>query len=59
MGVGYDVDSLNEDAIVALIKSITADSIAEKQRNIAKIDKRTCINDNEEFFALLKNKLSV
>lgn len=59
LGVGYDVDALNEDAIVALIKSITADSIAEKQRNIAKIDKRTCINDNEEFFALLKNKLSV
>ena len=57
LGIGYDVDALNEEAIVALIKSITADSITEKKRNLAKIDKKTCINDNEEFFALLKKKL--
>ena len=58
LGVGYDVDALNEEAIVGLIKSITTDSIAEKKANISKIDKKTCINDNEEFFALLKEKLS-
>ena len=57
LGVGYDVDALNEDAIVSLINSITADSIAERKQNIAKIDKKTCINNNEEFFSLLKEKL--
>lgn len=58
LGVGYDVDALNENAIVELLKGINAESIEEKKRNIAKIDKKACINDNEEFFALLKDKLS-
>ena len=57
LGVGYDVDALNEDAIVSMIKQIDAKSIAEKKRNIARIDKKSCINNNEEFFTLLKEKL--
>lgn len=58
LGVGYDVDALNEESIVRLIKGINAESIYEKKRNIEKIDKVDCINNNEAFFALLKEKLS-
>lgn len=57
LGVGYDVDALNEEAIVRLINSITVDSLEEKKHNIAKIDKKTCINDNEDFFSFLKSKM--
>lgn len=57
LGVGYDVDALNEAAIIELIKQIDANSIDEKRRNLAKIDKKTCINNNEEYFTLLKEKL--
>lgn len=57
LGVGYDVDALNEDAIVGLVKSITKESLEEKKRNIARIDKGTCINNNEDFFDILKEKL--
>lgn len=58
LGVGYDVDALDEGAIVSLINSINAESITEKKENIAKIDKKTCINNNEEFFEMIKEKLS-
>lgn len=57
LGVGYDVDALNEEAIIKLIKGITIDSIEEKKRNIAQIDKNSCINNNEEFFDRLKERL--
>lgn len=57
LGVGYDVDALNEDAIIELVQSIDTKSIEEKKRNIAKIDKKECINNNEEFFSFLKKKL--
>ena len=57
LGIGYDVDALNEEAIINLIKKIDANSIKGKKQNLAKIDKKTCINNNEEFFALLKEKL--
>lgn len=57
LGVGYDVDALDESEIVKLINSIDVQSIEEKKKNIALIDKKTCINNNEEFFELLKEKL--
>ena len=57
LGVGYDVDALNEDAIVKLVESINKESLEEKRKNLSCIDKKTCINNNEEFFALLKEKL--
>lgn len=57
LGIGYSVDALNEEAIIKLIKSINAQSIIEKKRNLSLIDKQTCINNNEEFFSLLKQKL--
>lgn len=57
LGVGYDVDALDEKAIVELVTRIDAKSIEEKKHHFEKIDKKTCINNNEEYFALLKEKL--
>ena len=57
LGIGYAVDALNEDEVVGLVKSIDGKSIEEKKINIKKIDKKDCINSNEEFFTLLEKKL--
>ena len=59
LGAGFDVNALDEKAIVSLVNSINAKSIEEKILNIAKIDKKTCINNNEEYFNLLKKKLTI
>lgn len=58
LGIGYDVDALNEEAVIELVKSIDKHSISEKRGSIAKIDKKECINYNERFFAKLEEKLS-
>lgn len=57
LGIGYDVDALNEAAVINLVSSIDNNSILEKKDNIAKIDKQTCINRNEDFFRKLENVL--
>ena len=59
LGAGFDVNALDEKAIVSLVNTINAKSIEEKKLNIAKIDKKTCINNNEEYFNLLKKKLAI
>lgn len=58
LGIGYNVDALNENKVIELVKSIDAKSIEEKKEHIRRIDKHTCINSNDEFFALLEKKLS-
>lgn len=57
LGIGYNVDALNEKEVVKLVESIDKKSIEAKKANIRKIDKDTCINSNKEFFALLEKKI--
>lgn len=57
LGIGYDVEALNEAAVISLVNSIDNNSIAEKKDNIAKIDKQICINRNEDFFRKLDKVL--
>lgn len=57
LGIGYDVDALDEMAVIDLVQSIDKNSIAKKKDNISKIDKQDCINSNEHFFELLEKKL--
>lgn len=59
LGIGYDVDALNENKVIDLVKSIDARSLEDKKNNIKKIDKISCINKNEHFFELLENKCKV
>lgn len=59
LGIGYDVDALNEEKVVALVKSIDGKSLFEKRNNIKKITKRDCINSNELFFELLEKKIDM
>lgn len=58
LGIGYDVDALNENAVIALIESIDRNSIIEKRENLKRIDKQSCINSNDLFFGLLEEKLA-
>ena len=58
LGIGYDVDALDEDKVVALVKSINKESIEEKKTNIRKIDKQECVSNNEKLFAMLEQRLN-
>lgn len=57
LGIGYDVDATNEDAVVRLVKSINRESLMNKRMNISRIDKMTCINKNEEFFNFFEERI--
>lgn len=57
LGIGYDVDALNEQEVVELVRTIDKQSIAGKKANISRINKKDCINSNEEFFKLLETRL--
>ena len=53
LGIGYDLDALNETEVVELVKSINRKSIEGKCKNIEKIDKLKCVNMNEQFFSII------
>lgn len=57
LGVGYDMDTTDESMIVDFIHRLTAESIGQKAACAAHIDKRSCINENGEFFRMLASKL--
>ena len=59
LNIGYCVDSLNEHEVVSLIKSITLESLQEVISSCQKIDKKYCLNVNEDFFAGLKGELNI
>ena len=58
LGIGYDVDALNENAVVALIEAIDRNGIIEKRENLRRIDKQSCVNSNDQFFSLLEERLA-
>ena len=58
LGVGYDVDALNNDEVAKLVTSIDNESYRKLLDHIEDIDKMECINDNSSFFKRLKEKLS-
>ena len=58
LGIGYEVNALDKNSIIELIKSITVQSIQEKIRNCKLIDKRHCLNYNSEFFDYLYKLLN-
>ena len=54
LNIGFCVDSLNEREVINLIESITVNSLQEKISSCKKIDKKYCLNINEDFFERLK-----
>lgn len=57
LGVGYEVDPLDEDDITSLIGNLTMDSVKEKVENMQRIPKEDLLNSNEPFFRLLESRL--
>ena len=57
LGIGYDVDALDEKKVIELVGSIDIRSIKEKKARIANIDKYSCINNNKVFFDKLEKEL--
>ena len=57
LGIGYDVDAMNEKQVIDFVNSITEDSLHEKKNNAKAIDKRKTLNINDEFFEKLEEKI--
>lgn len=57
LGIGYDVNPLDKDAVFSLIKRIQAEGIDYIINNIKKIDKMEAINSNDSFFQRLEEIL--
>ena len=56
LGIGYEIDAMDVDAITNFINNLTEESIKEKQLKAASIDKNELVNVNDEFFCKL-NKI--
>ena len=54
MGVGYAIDALNDNEVISFIKGLTLESINEKKKTIASIDKHYAIDDNSELIEKIK-----
>ena len=54
LGIGYDIDAMNDDAVIRFIDDLTEGSINRKQEAIKKIDPNYALNINDDFFDKLK-----
>lgn len=59
LNVGFEVNALDEEEILHLLKHLTYSSITEKIENIRKIGKDYALNNNEPFFEKLKELYAV
>lgn len=57
-GIGYDIDALNDDAVVEFAKGLTEKSLKDKMNNAQKIDKKETLNRNDAFFEKINMMLS-
>ncbi len=53
LGIGFDINAMNDDEIVGFINGLTADKLKEKTQNAQMIDKKLTLNVNDDFFYLL------
>ena len=58
MGIGFDVDAMDDEAVCEFVNRLDAALIQEKAKNEAAIDKRHTINENAAFFEKLKQVIS-
>lgn len=57
LGIGYDINAMDDESIVAFVESLTHESIQKRIDNIRLIDKKEVLNINDSFFELLNEKL--
>lgn len=58
LGIGYDINAMDENEIVEFVNGLTTESLQEKIENARKIDKKETLNINDDFFEKLENLLS-
>ena len=58
LGLGYDINALKDNEVIEFIKNLKEESLLEKSYNAHKIDKKYCLNINDDFFQVLKLKLN-
>ena len=56
LGIGFDVDAMNEDAIVNFVGSLNEEIVNAKSNAAKNIDKRNTLNFNEHLFGMLEEK---
>ena len=54
LGIGYDIDAMNDYEIIKFVEGLTEDSIKEKKEAIDRIEPHYALNINDEFFDTLK-----
>ena len=55
LGIGYDIDAMNDDDIKQFINNLSFDSLQERVSNTMRIDKRETMNINDAFFERLND----
>lgn len=58
MNIGFEVNAFDEQDIQALLRQLTPEAISEKVQSIQCLDKKSALNDNEDFFIRLKTLLT-
>lgn len=54
LGIGYDIDAMDDKSVVNFISGLSKESIKEKQAAIDKIDPQNALNINNDFYNALK-----
>ena len=54
LGIGYDIDAMNDDEVVKFVNGLTEESISEKREAIDRIDPQYALNINDDFFYKLE-----
>ena len=58
LGIGYDVNSCDENAVVHLIGTFTEDALREKQENCKKIPLGDVVNENPKLFKYIEDHIN-
>lgn len=53
LGIGYDINAMNDDEVVGFINGLTDEKLKERAQNAQSIDKKLTLNVNDELFELL------
>ena len=57
LGIGFDIDAMDENAIVSFINNLSESRLSSIINNIKRIDKNSVININDDFFEKFENEL--
>lgn len=55
LGIGYDVDAMNEKSVISFVNSLTQENLQKRIDGCKRIDKEKTLNLNKELFERLDN----